>query len=88
MQQLHFGRIESLKIRAGEPLFDPPPKVVKDIKIGDNGARPELTRSDFALKGGVVELLQQLTETGDGSIELIEIRHGLPFRITIEQKIR
>jgi hypothetical protein len=89
MQKTNFGRIEGLTIRGGEPVFSPPPRVVKDVKLGaaDNDARPELQVSDFALKREHVELFQNLRLVGDGTVESIEIKSGLPFRITMEQRI-
>lgn len=88
MQQLNFGRIENLAVRAGEPAFDLAPKIVQDIKIGgENGPRPELTRDDFVLKSQVAELFDHLSRLGDGSIAMIEVKHGLPFRLVIEQTV-
>ena len=88
MQQLNFGRIENLAVRAGEPAFDPAPKVVQDIKIGgENGPRPELTHDDFALKSQIAELFNFLNSVGDGTVAVIEVKHGLPFRLIIEQPV-
>lgn len=86
MQRLNFGRIENLAVHAGEPAFDPAPKIVQDIKIGgENGPRPELARDDFALKSQVAELFDHLNRVGDGTVAVIEVKHGLPFRLVIEQ---
>ena len=42
MQRLNFGRIEDLHVLNGEPLFDPPPRVFRDVRPGrDNGPRPQ-----------------------------------------------
>lgn len=86
MQQLNFGRIEHLEICKGEPVFDPPPRIVKDIKIGgENSARPELEMEDFLLKAPVIEFFEHLGRLGDVRVALIEIRYGHPFRLLIEQ---
>jgi hypothetical protein len=88
MQRLNFGRIENLLVRSGEPAFDPAPKIVRDIKIGgENGPSPELGREDFELKTHVADLFDHLNEVGDGSIAVIEVKHGLPFRLVIEQPV-
>ena len=43
MQQMNFGRFERLVISDGQPVLDPPPAKVLEIKIGgDNGPRPEM----------------------------------------------
>ena len=50
MQALNFGRIEQLSVAGGEPAFDPPPKVSRELRFGaENGARPELSLDDFLL---------------------------------------
>ena len=86
MQQLNFGRIEGLAVRRGEPVFDPPPRVVREVKFGgENGPRPEMAKQDFALKAQVRELLTQLEAMGDGVVRCIEVKHGLPFKMTVEE---
>jgi|SRR5580704_761643 hypothetical protein len=85
LQKTNFGRIEGLTIRAGEPTFDPMPRIVKDVKLGapDNGARPEALAADFVLKREHIELFETLARVGDGVIECLEIKAGLPFRISM-----
>jgi hypothetical protein len=90
MQKLNFGRIEGLAIRAGEPVVNPPPRIVKDVKLGsaDNRARPELQSEDFVLKLEHVELFDSLRRFENGTIECIEVKAGLPFRITtVEERM-
>ena len=70
----------------GEPVMDPPPYVVREIKFpSENGPRPEITKADFALKAHVLDLLANLEALGDGVVSCIEIQRGLPFRMTIEE---
>lgn len=86
MQRLNFGRIEGLEIRNGEPVFQPAPRVIQDIKIGgENGPRPELTNDDFTLKSAVIELFDHLSRIGDGTLESIEVKYGMPFRLVVER---
>lgn len=85
LQTLNFGRIEALKIQAGQPVFDPPPRVIQKLKIGaDNAPRPETGHADFRLKAGVIELLQVIALLDDGEIRSIEVRCGLPVSAEIE----
>jgi len=85
MQQINFGRIEDLQVRAGEPVFSPAPRVVRKLKVGgDNGPRPEFAFDDFLLKNQIPELLETLAAVKDGEILLIDVRHGLPFAVEIE----
>lgn len=86
MQWVNFGRIEGLVVRAGQPVLDPRPRVIREIKFGgENGPRAESAKADFALKAQVRDLLVQLEALGDGVVACIEIQRGLPFRMTLEE---
>lgn len=88
MQRVNFGRIEGLLIRRGEPVFDDdaPPRVVHEVKFGaDNGARPEAAVTDFSLKQQVTDLFAQLDRFYDVRIEVLTVKHGLPFGMHVEQ---
>lgn len=70
MQRLNFGHIENLHVRNGEPLFDPPPRVIRSVKLGgDNGPRHEATKDDFPIQDEVIELFNILDQIGDGVVE-------------------
>jgi hypothetical protein len=89
LQRTNYGRIEGLRVREGEPVLSPPPRILKDVKLGsvDTGARPELDSGDFVLKREHLELFDQLRRFGSGVVECIEVKGGLPFRLMIEQHI-
>jgi hypothetical protein len=83
-QQANFGRVERLTVKSGEPIFDPPPRIVREIKFGgDNGPRREMEVGDFQLKSQIVELFNHFDELRDVTIKVIEIKHGLPFRMEV-----
>jgi hypothetical protein len=85
MQGMNYGRIFDLSVRDGQPVMDPPPRIVREIKFGgDNGPRPEVGKADFTLKAQTRGLFAQIEAIGEGIIRLIEVKHGLPFRMTIE----
>lgn len=85
MQRINFGRVEKLAFRDGLPVFDPAPRVVLDIKLGnDNGGRRERDLPDFELKAEVVDLFRHMAALGDGLVESLEIRGGLPCRMQVE----
>ncbi|GIW55529.1 MAG: hypothetical protein KatS3mg082_1933 [Nitrospiraceae bacterium] len=85
-QQVNFGRVERLSIQNAEPVLDPPPRIVREIKFGgENGPRPELDAGNFLLKTQVVELFQHLDQLGTGTIDVIEVKHGLPFRMIVTE---
>jgi hypothetical protein len=84
MQRVNFGQIRNLDIRDGEPQWTGRVTVTRDIKLGSReNARPEVTLSDFLLREQVVELFEQFDNIHDATIEVLEIRHGLPFRLLV-----
>jgi hypothetical protein len=86
MQDANFGRIESLRIADGEPVLVPRPLLVREHKFGgENGPRPELNSNDFPLKQQVVELFAFLDKLQNGVIDLLEVKHGLPFRMMVTE---
>ena len=65
-QKVNFGRIH-LRIHSGEPVFDPPPRIIETRKLGaEKGPRAESNLADFCLKQQVIELFQTMDEIGDG----------------------
>jgi hypothetical protein len=84
-QSVNYGQIEDLEVRSGEPVFNPAPRVLIDVRLtSDEAPRPERELGDFALREEIVRLMDRLGEFGDGSVTLIEIRAGLPRRMVIE----
>lgn len=85
MQRVNFGRLENLVIRGGQPDFDPPPRVVCEIKFaGENGPRPEEQATDFTLKEQLIDLLAHLDQLKNASVEVLTVKHGLPFSMNVE----
>ena len=69
MQRHNFCRIENLEVRGGEPVFDPAPRVTREIKIGaENGPRPELEKDDFLLRAPIIELFEHLNRVADAGL--------------------
>ena len=87
MQQINFGRISNIPVVGGNPELTADTIVEREIKLGgQNGTRPESEKDDFTLKQEVLALLEHLTGMGDGIIRHLEIKHGLPFLIRIEER--
>lgn len=91
VQQVHslqFGRIENLRVLNGEPLLDPPPDFVREVKLGRESWPPVQPRtSDYALKSAVEDLFRELDRIGTGVVDCIEVRHGLPVRVVTKDRI-
>ena len=87
MQDINFGRLESLRVSNADPLFDPMPEIVREVKFGsENGPRPERHTEDFTLKSQIVEMFEHLDQIRDCHVESLEIKHGLPFRMLIREE--
>jgi len=88
LQNLNFGRIEGLHIRGGQPALNPPPRIVQKLKMGgENGPRPESSMHDFVLKHQTVELLETISQIGDGQLLAIEVKNGLAFSVEVERYV-
>lgn len=86
MQDINFGRLESLRVSNAEPLLDPKPGIIREVKLGaENSLRPERPTDDFMLKSQVVDLFEHLDRIRDCHIESLEIKNGLPFRMLIRE---
>jgi hypothetical protein len=88
VQSVNFGRVERLVVRDGQPVFDPMPRIVRTLKLGGvgrNSPRLPAGSEDFAVKKEVIDLLDQLDQIGDGVIAKIEVMHGLPTLLELEQ---
>jgi len=84
-QTINFGRVEELEIRKGEPEFSPPPRVFVELKLdAADGPRPETRLDRFAVRSQVERFFTQIARLSQGTVEVIEVRHGLPFRMVIE----
>jgi len=88
MQEMNFGRIEGLVVVDGNPVFDPPPRIVRQVKFcSENGPRREKNMIDFNLKEQVVEFFAALSRLKNGMVESIEVKHGLPFLMNLEEAV-
>jgi hypothetical protein len=85
-QRAFFGRVEELRVCDMQPVLDPLPRVVREYKIpGENKPRGEWLASEFALKAQWIELFQLFDEMQNGIIEMLEFKHGLPFRVFVAE---
>jgi len=89
MQEINYGRIERLEVRDGEPVFDPPPTVLRLFLFGkDNGPNASRGNDGFALKKKVAELFEVFDRERSLSIQELMIDNGLPVRMTVADAAR
>lgn len=87
MQQLGFGRFESLQIQQGELILDPWPTTVRGIRFSAGDApAPRTVPDEFELKRQVSEFFEYVRAVDNGEIRHLEVRHGLPFAMEVEHR--
>jgi hypothetical protein len=85
-QTTNFGEIRGLRVCNSEPVLNPSPVVVVDIKLdSEREPRPEVDLADFELAHEVRRLLDQLSQIENGEIERIEVRSGVPRRLILQK---
>ena len=84
-QSINFGEIRGLVVQDSEPMFNPSPTVLIDLRLEvAQEARLEIGLSDFVLCDEVCKFLGRLDRLKNARIERIEVRAGTPRRILYE----
>ena len=87
MQDLGFGRFESIQIRAGELMLVPWPTTIRGVKFSSGDApAPRTLPDEFQLKRQVVEFLEYVRAVDEGGIRCLEVRYGLPWTMEVEHR--
>jgi hypothetical protein len=87
-QAINHGSIEDFEVRHSEPVFDPMPLMLKNVKLdSDEGPRPEITLADFVVSAEVGRLMSLLDEMGCGTIRRVEVQGGIPRRMIVESRV-
>jgi hypothetical protein len=86
-QSTNYGHIYDLTVQDREPILtSSPPLVLTDIRLDvEELPREELTLKDFIICVEFHRLLSLLDGIKNGRISRIEIRAGVPRRITLER---
>ena len=89
MQETNYGRIEGLQVRDREPVFEPPPRVVRQVVFGKaNGPNARRANDGFVLKKKVAEFFDVLDQERSFLILELVIDNGLPVRMAVADAIR
>jgi hypothetical protein len=87
-QAINHGSIEDLEVKRSEPVFDPWPVTLRDVKLdSDEGPRPELTLADFVVRDEIHRLMSLLDEMKCGTIRRVEVHSGIPRRMLVESQV-
>src|ERR1039458_8503432 len=83
-QDINFGQIQELHVRNSDPVWDPAPTVLSEIKLDtEDTPRPESELPDFKLSSEIRRLMCRLDQLENGRIERIEVREGIPRRLVL-----
>ena len=83
-QDINFGQIQELHVRNSDPVWDPAPTVLSEIKLDtEDTPRPESELPDFKLSSEIRRLMRRLDQLENGRIERIEVREGIPRRLVL-----
>jgi hypothetical protein len=87
-QRVRFGRVYSVAVCRGEPVVKSGVRWTRLVKVGgENGPHPAADIDDFVLKREVREFLTLIAELGDGAIQTIEVRNGLPVSFEVAETL-
>lgn len=82
VRTIHFGRIENLMVRDGQPLFDSGETVVKEVKFGGENT-PRTGHATAPLTDRTVEMFRYFDSLGDCHVRFLEVKHGRPFKMNV-----
>ena len=89
LQWLNYGQIRHLVLRSGQPHFAEETKCIHEFKpAGDNSPTREWHAPVTLLSPQVLEVFQLFDELQNGTIELVEVKAGRPFRLLVERPAR
>jgi hypothetical protein len=83
MRDLGYGQIRDLRIEHGEPIFDPPPCVVRAVQVGAGRVRLPRGGPGYRLKPHILDLFDEFDALGTGVIEAIKVQDGLPVHLQV-----
>jgi hypothetical protein len=84
MNELGYGRFESVRIEHGALVLDPWPKTVRSLTFGAESPPPHKGLQDkFELKPAVVKFFQYVQAIGEGEILCLQVRRGLPAAMEV-----
>lgn len=85
--RLGYGIFRGLHVRAGDPLLDPPPIVVRMFRCdAASTTNHEAVVPDFVMKREHLAFQQELAAIGDGVIDVIKVHDRLPVSLEIHEQ--
>jgi len=89
-QSINYGSLHDLPVENSEPVLVPQTLIVLvDVRLDSvEHGREELGIDDFTLCAEVARLMLLLDQIENGTISRIEVRAGIPRRITLKKHLK
>ena len=82
MRDYQFGRLENMRIEAGQPLLGGGTRLVRIARLDGGGHRADVPgEEECELKQEICKLFDELSRLQDCLVVRLEFRHGLPFQL-------
>lgn len=88
MEQLGFGRFESVPIDRGEVVLDPWPMTVQRVNLGGGRSASPAPKGVCDLKSHIVEFFKYVRGVDAGEIRTLTVQDGLPVSMEILARAR
>src|SRR2546426_2569 len=86
-QALNHGEIQNLIVRNSEPVYEPPLLVLINERLdSDEGPRPEVELTDFALREEVRRLFVRFDELQNVTVARLSVQAGIPHRVVFQSQ--
>jgi len=83
-EEVCYGTIIDLRVRDGEPFFEPPPRTIKKYKTHRvDDVRPEASRGNFRLKEQHFGALRALSPHKN-AVAKVMVCNGVPAELSVE----
>ncbi len=83
LRLIQFGSMTDLQIRNGQPVLSPMPRVTCERRMKGQAPPAEVLRN-HELKTQSVEFVRYLHQVRNGTIPLVQVKGGLPFKVELE----
>lgn len=83
---MRYGRIENFRVVQGAPMVDTETQICIEYKLsGVEQPLEVITEREFLNKPQVRAMLDKFRMVGDGIIECLDVRDGLPCKMTVRK---
>lgn len=83
LERLRYGRIENLIVRDGEPLFDPRPRIVRRVLLGESCRSEPMRRGTLPPK--IAELFSFFDDKRHVLVRAIVVQDHLPLHLVVDE---